>query len=41
MSEVKLTYHGHSMFEIQSSAGKKIVTDPYNEQIKPNLPDVS
>ena len=41
MGEVTLKYHGHAMFEIQSSAGEKIIIDPYNEQIKSTLPDVS
>ncbi len=39
--EVKITYYGHAMFEIQSSDGIRIITDPYNEAIKDNLPDVT
>ncbi len=41
MSKIKLLYHGHSMFEIQIPTGKNIIIDPYNEQIKSRLPDVS
>jgi L-ascorbate metabolism protein UlaG (beta-lactamase superfamily) len=41
MSKVKLIYYGHAMFEIQDSTGKKIIIDPYNEQIRSSLPDVS
>ncbi len=41
MEGVRITYHGHSMFEIMSAAGVKIATDPYNEQIKSRLPEVS
>jgi len=39
MTEAKITYQGHSMFEIESESGVKIITDPYNEQIKSILPD--
>lgn len=41
MSQVNITYHGHSMFKITSDTGQTIVTDPYDEKIKPVLPDVS
>jgi L-ascorbate metabolism protein UlaG (beta-lactamase superfamily) len=37
----RITYHGHSMFEIESDNGTKIITYPYNEKIKNILPDVS
>lgn len=37
----KITFFGHAMFLIESSSGTKIGIDPYNEQVKSNLPDVS
>jgi L-ascorbate metabolism protein UlaG (beta-lactamase superfamily) len=39
--ETGIIYHGHSMFEIRSVNGIKIITDPYNERIRDRLPDVS
>ena len=41
MDKTEITYHGHSMFEIKSASGVKLITDPYNEKIKNTLPDVS
>ena len=41
MDTTRLLYHGHAMFEIHTSAGKKIIIDPYDEQIKSRLPEVS
>lgn len=41
MSDIKITYYGHALFVIETSGGTKIGTDPYNEQIKESLPDVS
>ena len=41
MKDIKITYHGHSMFEIESYSGSRVITDPYNEQIKSVLPDVT
>ena len=41
MGEVEIIYHGHAMFEIRSGDNIKIVLDPYNEEIKTVLPDVS
>ncbi|MDD5658950.1 MAG: MBL fold metallo-hydrolase [Actinomycetota bacterium] len=39
-SKTKITFYGHSMFVIRSKNGINIGTDPYNEQVKSNLPDV-
>jgi len=36
----KITFFGHSMFLIESSGGVKIGMDPYNQQVKDQLPDV-
>ena len=41
MSDLTITYHGHALFVIETSKGVKIGTDPYNEQIKDVLPDIS
>jgi L-ascorbate metabolism protein UlaG (beta-lactamase superfamily) len=41
MNDLNITYHGHALFVIETSGGVKIGTDPYNEQIKDVLPDVS
>lgn len=38
--ETKITYYGHSLFIIESINGIKIGFDPYNEQVKSNLPSV-
>ena len=40
MEKVEIIYHGHSMFEIRSRE-LTIIIDPYNEEIKSILPDVS
>ena len=41
MEKVEIIYNGHSMFEIRYGEIIKIITDPYNEEIKSILPDVS
>ena len=41
MDDLTITYHGHALFVIEASNGIKIGTDPYDEQIKDELPDVS
>ena len=38
--ETKITYCGHSLFVIESINGTKIGFDPYNEQVKSNLPHI-
>ena len=40
-TKTRITYYGHAMFLIESSAGIKIGIDPYNQQVKDDLPDVS
>jgi len=37
----KITFYGHSMFLIEASDKTKIGTDPYNQQVKDRLPEVS
>lgn len=39
--QTKITFWGHAMFLIESSKGTKIGTDPYDQQVKSKLPDVS
>ena len=41
MEKVEIIYNGHSMFEIRYGEIIKIITDPYNEEIKSIMPDVS
>jgi L-ascorbate metabolism protein UlaG (beta-lactamase superfamily) len=41
MNDLNITYHGHALFVIETTSGVKIGTDPYNDQIKDILPDVS
>jgi L-ascorbate metabolism protein UlaG (beta-lactamase superfamily) len=40
-SKTRVTFFGHSMFLIESSSNTIIVTDPYNQQVKDDLPRVS
>lgn len=39
--KTKITFFGHAMFLVESSEGTKIAMDPYDQQIKDSLPDVS
>jgi len=39
--KTRVIFFGHSMFLIESSNGTKIGIDPYNQQVKDTLPDVS
>jgi L-ascorbate metabolism protein UlaG (beta-lactamase superfamily) len=41
VNDLNITYYGHALFVIETTSGVKIGTDPYNEQIKDILPDVS
>ena len=41
MADTIITFYGHALFVIEASSGKRIGTDPYNEQIKEPLPDIS
>lgn len=41
MASVNITFYGHALFVITTGEGKKIGTDPYNEQIRDPLPDIS
>ena len=41
MADLTITYYGHALFVIETSGGIKVGTDPYDEQIKEPLPDVS
>lgn len=38
---VKIRFYGHSFFTVTSAEGLTIAMDPYNEQVKSPLPDVS
>ena len=40
MGSVNITFYGHALFVITTGNGKKIGTDPYNEQIRDPLPDI-
>jgi L-ascorbate metabolism protein UlaG (beta-lactamase superfamily) len=35
-----IQYYGHDLFVIKTSSGLRILTDPYNEWVKPKLPTV-
>ena len=41
MASVNITFYGHALFVITTGEGKKIGTDPYDEQIRDPLPDIS
>ena len=41
MSDIKITFYGHALFLIESSKGVKIGIDPYDEQVKTPLPELS
>jgi len=41
MASINITFYGHALFVITTGSGKKIGTDPYNEQIRDPLPDIS
>jgi len=41
ISKTRITFYGHSMFIIQAKDSVKIGMDPYDSQVKSNLPDVS
>ena len=41
MDSVNITFYGNALFVITTGDGKKIGTDPYNEQIRDPLPDIS
>ncbi|MBC7333169.1 MAG: MBL fold metallo-hydrolase [Actinobacteria bacterium] len=41
VEKTKITFWGHAMFVIESARGTKIGTDPYDQQVKSRLPDVS
>jgi L-ascorbate metabolism protein UlaG (beta-lactamase superfamily) len=40
-NKTKITFFGHSMFLIESGNGLKIGIDPFDENVKSKLPDVS
>jgi L-ascorbate metabolism protein UlaG (beta-lactamase superfamily) len=35
-----IQYYGHDLFVVKTSSGLRILTDPYNEWVKPKLPAV-
>jgi L-ascorbate metabolism protein UlaG (beta-lactamase superfamily) len=39
--EVNITWYGHAMFLIDAGEGKKIVTDPFDEQVGYRVPEVT
>ena len=41
MVSTNITFYGHALFVITTGEGKKIGTDPYDEQIRDPLPDIS
>jgi len=41
MFSINITFYGHALFVITTGEGKKIGTDPYNEQIRDPLPGIS
>lgn len=40
-NKTKVTFFGHAMFLVESTDGTKIGLDPYNQQVKDDLPEVS
>ena len=40
-NKTKITFFGHSMFVIESKKGLKIGMDPFDENVKSRLPDIS
>ena len=41
LNDLKITFYGHALFLIESGKGVKIGTDPYDEQVKTPLPELS